>query len=252
MDYTEWTDSSTTFHWIRRIPRELKTYVANRVSSIQTNTDIRQWRHVSEKDNPADLLTRGTSAKELVNNNLWLHGPDWLLRPPMEWPLSTVMQQVSNETMEECKVFMVTEFKDQLQIGLKGTRTSVPLMDYTSKLENIISYVMRFLKNWRNRRHRSISRPRRKVIELKAFPPTLEEKAEAMEYLLRKSQQQYFNKEITALKQGKRIPEKSKLESLNPTLDKEGLLRLGGRIGRSELNYEMKHPVIVTIKCIKY
>ncbi|XP_031617636.1 uncharacterized protein LOC116337338 [Contarinia nasturtii] len=248
VDYTAWTDSSSTFHWIRRVPRELKTYVANRVSSIQSNTDIEKWRHISGKDNPADLLTRGISAKDLVDNSLWLHGPDWLLHKPSEWPLSPVMQQISKETMIECKVFMISEYKDQLRIGLKGTKTNEPLLKYTSKLEkaiNILSYVIRFLKNWKNRKDKIITRPRRKVIELKAFPPTLEEKAEAMEYLLRKTQQEYFNKEMTAMKQNKRIPEKSVLESLNPILDKDGLIRVGGRIERSELNYEMKHPVIV-------
>lgn len=66
-----------------------------------------------------------------------------------------------------------------------------------------------------------------------------------MEYLLRTAQQEYYNKELTALNLGKKIPEKSPIESLNPILDQNGLLRVGGRLHNSELNYEMKHPVII-------
>ena len=34
-------------------------YVANRVSLIQDNTDLSQWRHVRSKDNPADAWSKG-------------------------------------------------------------------------------------------------------------------------------------------------------------------------------------------------
>lgn len=41
------------------------------------------------------------------------------------------------------------------------------------------------------------------------------------------------------------MPERSKLEQLKPIMDEDGLLRLGGRLDRSELDYEMKHPYII-------
>lgn len=51
--YMLWTDSSVVLHWIRKLPCNLKTYVANRVASIQSNTDINKWRHINTKENPA-------------------------------------------------------------------------------------------------------------------------------------------------------------------------------------------------------
>lgn len=76
-------------------------------------------------------------------------------------------------------------------------------------------------------------------------PPTLEEGADAMKYFVRKTQQEYYNREMTALKEGKHLPEKSRIESLHPTLHSKGIMRVGGRLDRSELEYEMRHPEII-------
>lgn len=64
IEYVLWTDSSISLHWIRKEPCDLKVYVANRVASIQSNTDIEHWRHIDTKSNPADLLSRGVTASD--------------------------------------------------------------------------------------------------------------------------------------------------------------------------------------------
>ncbi|XP_031629044.1 uncharacterized protein LOC116344589, partial [Contarinia nasturtii] len=67
----------------------------------------------------------------------------------------------------------------------------------------------------------------------------------AMAYLLRKEQETYYHAEITALKNGKNLPDKSSLSSLKPVLDSTGILRVGGRLDRSDAPYEMRHPPII-------
>ncbi|XP_055850678.1 uncharacterized protein LOC129915223 [Episyrphus balteatus] len=76
-----WSDSSVVLHWIRKLPCDLKTYVANRVSSIQSNTQAKCWHYVNTKENPADLLSRGVQTSALADNKLWLEGPKWLQQP---------------------------------------------------------------------------------------------------------------------------------------------------------------------------
>lgn len=78
-------------------------------------------------------------------------------------------------------------------------------------------------------------RRRRGEIYVKVEPPT----AEALRYFIRKEQQAYFNQEITALNNGKELPAKSKLDKLDPKLDQNGIVRVGGRIDRAKINYEM-------------
>ncbi|GFV33952.1 integrase catalytic domain-containing protein [Trichonephila clavipes] len=57
-----WTDSLISYYWIRGDSSAFKPYIKNRVQEIQLLSDPMQWGHCPGKDNPADLLSRGTSA----------------------------------------------------------------------------------------------------------------------------------------------------------------------------------------------
>ncbi|GFT16511.1 DUF1758 domain-containing protein [Trichonephila clavipes] len=63
-----------------------KPYFKNRVQEIQSLSDPIQWRYCPGKDNPADLLSRGTSAVKIAQNELWWHDPPWLKLTPDHWP----------------------------------------------------------------------------------------------------------------------------------------------------------------------
>ncbi len=81
-----WTDTSIVLCWLRKSISSLKTFVAHRISAIQQAVPSTHWRHVSSKDNPADLLSRGTTPSSLISSDLWWHGPPWLSLPPAQWP----------------------------------------------------------------------------------------------------------------------------------------------------------------------
>ena len=52
--------------------------------------------------------------------------------------------------------------------------------------------------------------------------------------------------EVTALmKKGKRLSKKHYLKALNPFLDSDGLLRVGGRLSKSHMDFDSRHPVIL-------
>ncbi|GFU45059.1 integrase catalytic domain-containing protein [Trichonephila clavipes] len=53
------TDSMIALAWIKTEPHKLKTFVSNRVAEIQTLSKDCHWKHVSSKNNPADLISRG-------------------------------------------------------------------------------------------------------------------------------------------------------------------------------------------------
>ena len=48
---------------------------------------------------------------------------------------------------------------------------------------------------------------------------------------------------------GNRVPSTSSIDQLDPFLDKDGVLRLGGRLVKSNFIYELKHPVLVPTCC---
>ncbi|XP_035207870.1 uncharacterized protein LOC118182603 [Stegodyphus dumicola] len=67
----------------------------------------------------------------------------------------------------------------------------------------------------------------------------------AEEFLIRHAQLTAFNSEITALRRGKPIPAQSKLKGLEPFLDDNSLLRVGGRLKNSNLLFDCKHQLIL-------
>lgn len=66
-----------------------------------------------------------------------------------------------------------------------------------------------------------------------------------MKRLLKLAQSQSFDEEERSLINKTMVGSKSKLKNLNPFLDNDELLRVGGRLKRSNLDYDFKHPIIL-------
>lgn len=65
-----WTDSMIVIHWLRRSTKRWEQFVANRVAQILSLTDLNMWRHCPGDQNPADLLSRGTTAEQLLQSSI--------------------------------------------------------------------------------------------------------------------------------------------------------------------------------------
>ena len=68
------------------------------------------------------------------------------------------------------------------------------------------------------------------------------------EDLVKRAQEEKFNKEIKKIQKKKQVKKNSRLLSLTPILGKDGLLRVGGRIDRAPVPYESRHPIILPAK----
>ncbi|XP_067208459.1 uncharacterized protein [Linepithema humile] len=74
---------------------------------------------------------------------------------------------------------------------------------------------------------------------------TVEELQEAIKKLIRKDQETTFDKDINDLKAKGVVSSKSNLKQLNRFIDQEGLIRVGGRLQRSSLQSDVKHPYLL-------
>ncbi|XP_018373217.1 PREDICTED: uncharacterized protein LOC108767715 [Trachymyrmex cornetzi] len=72
--------------WIKSDSRKWQTFVANRVSEIHDNSSLSEWHYVKSQENPADLVSRGRTSEQLIQEKLWWKGPDWLKINSKAWP----------------------------------------------------------------------------------------------------------------------------------------------------------------------
>ncbi|XP_013409151.1 uncharacterized protein LOC106172795 [Lingula anatina] len=85
-----WTDSKVVLGDVNNDAKRFHVFVANRIQHIGEVSQPSQWRHVKSSDNPADIASRGTGVTELLQNEQWWNGPDFLL---IDKPLSTTNTQ---------------------------------------------------------------------------------------------------------------------------------------------------------------
>ncbi|XP_033363018.1 uncharacterized protein LOC117241148 [Bombus vosnesenskii] len=213
-----WTDSTIVLHWLNTSPHTLKTFVANRVSEIQTKTSIHDWRHVPTDDNPADLISRGQTPEEFLRPTIWQHGPAWLYQSEGYWPTWALMPQVE-----------VPEQKGA--ICLSANPADYSLLQRYSSWPKLIRIIARCLR-WKQKKNR-------------AAPLTVTELRITHNKLIKLLQNIHFSEEIRTLQKDRNAAIKGKLTRLNPFIDKEGILRVGGRLSHSSMTFAQKHPIVL-------
>ena len=95
-----WTDSMLVLQYIKNETKRFHTFVANRITTIHNGSTPDQWRHVSTKYNPADDVSRGLTAEELIMRKTWVHGPEFLWLEENEWPVTAITAGVLDEDPE--------------------------------------------------------------------------------------------------------------------------------------------------------
>ncbi|UYV63536.1 hypothetical protein LAZ67_2004566 [Cordylochernes scorpioides] len=229
-----WTDSQICIDWIRSDASRWKAFVSNRVSSIQNLTQITDWFHVSSQDNPADCASRGIMPQDLVNHRIWWRGPIWLQENNVRYIPSSPTQVNLNIIQEEVGEGQVL---DQTTL-IQNSETMLNLefiVRYSTmtKLIRITAWCWRFYYNC------LLFDPIRQK-----GPLTTRELTKAIQVLVKSIQQVEFCTEIKLLKSNKQLPLSKKLTSLNPFLDTQGLLRVGGRLKYSYLNENQNFPLL--------
>ena len=76
-------------------------------------------------------------------------------------------------------------------------------------------------------------------------PLTVDELHKAEIWCLKNVQSELFSGIISLLRNGKQLPNKHYLKPLNPFLDSDGLLRVGGRLSQSPMDFNSRHLLIV-------
>ena len=229
-----WIDSQIVLAWIQKDPQQLKTFVQNRVSAIQSATHKSRWNYVRTHQNPADHASRGLSPRQTVQNHLWWKGPPWLMSPPHLWPSSLEqspisLQQQQHSALPELKVRKMTTVTMDLPLWSKFSSMT--------KLARVLAYCLRFVHH----KHR-IRDP------LLTHPPALssEELKKAHLKIVQHLQRKAWPDEFQRLSSKQPVLLSSPTAKLNPYLDSSGVIRVGGRLSKSKtLPAEVQHPILL-------
>lgn len=77
------------------------------MAKIHELTDAHSWHHVSTHNNPADVLSRGTTPDQLINTPIWENGPSWLILNENKWLSTKISLQIDiPEKRKQNQVFL--------------------------------------------------------------------------------------------------------------------------------------------------
>lgn len=225
-----WTDSMIALTWIRAPPHRWTTFVANRTAQIQEHIPPIQWFHVPTKENAADPASRGIFPGDIISLSLWWTGPKFLLQEAEKWPVQQPVTVVPNEVKDEEKVFTFHAQSSEPSFIDEFTQKFSSI----HQLQKVFAYVKRFISNVRIKKDTQLR---------KTGPLSYQERHDALETIVKLIQHNVFSSEISKIQRNLSLPKE--IMRLAPFLDKDGLLKVGGRVRHSNLQPSSKHPMLL-------
>ena len=240
-----WTDSKVVLGYIKNESKRFHVFVANRVQEIQEKTTAQQWRYVDTKQNPADEASRGMNAREFSTSR-WICGPEFLQQSESKWPINDNHKDVSLDDPEVKRAISVATTSDV-------------------SCSSIVERIKRFSSWYKARRAIAlcilyVKKLKAKVKNLDSMQRGVQAKdlENAGRVILREIQKAAFKEEIAKLQKAEQqgdlnkarnpIKAKGPLSRLDPFLDENSILRVGGRLRRANLPDEVKFPIILPKK----
>ncbi|XP_071056054.1 uncharacterized protein [Onthophagus taurus] len=224
---TAWTDSQVVLNWINSEPCTWKVFIANRVSHIQEIVPSESWRYVPSLENPADCGSRGFYPGQLSTFDLWWKGPSWLIDDSNNWPANPIRNFIQEDILKEKRTITVNSTETQLSF-FDHLLTKFSSL---SKVKRIIAYMRRFITQIQ--RKRSSYSILLSPIELQS----------ALYSIIKHVQHQHFPDVYQAILKNQ-LPKKP-FHKLALFIDRDGLMRVGGRLKNSDMPFEQKHPLLL-------
>lgn len=228
-----WCDSQTVLKYIKNEESRFQRFIANKVSFIRSHSNPDQWYYVPSKLNPADLISRGTSVANLRESRLWNYGPAYL----------------TNNDLMPYQIFdaKIVDDDPEIKSEFKTLKTEV-------KANNPLDQVMESVSEWHKLKIRigwllKLKHALVNKISLAGEKLSVEDLSNSETAIIKYDQCKFFSDIIECLSNNKSILKSSNLRKLNPFLDKNGLLRVGGRLSNlDKASYSVKYPIIMSNK----
>ena len=230
-----WTDSQILLHWIYK-EHNSKPFISHRVTEITGTFPANLWSFTPSCDNPTNLLTRGISAQQFFSSELWLHGPLWLLSKQNwpQWVPTNALLQLAEDDADYENTSTPTQASDRNATGIHNI-VKISRYNSFSKLVAVTAYVLRYVQNSRKQQSQLTG------------PLTVTERNTAMKHWVSSTQLSGFPAKFTYfLKKQSVCP--TLVKQLCLFLDKDKLMRCGGRIHNAPVSNSTKFPLLLPPK----
>ncbi|XP_071368507.1 uncharacterized protein [Centroberyx affinis] len=202
--------------------------MAAEVTRIRKSTRPEQWHFINTEHNPADHGTRPVPAALLKDTN-WFSGP-------------AILRKHDRNAPSQPESFEIVEPDSDAEV-----RPLIATFATKASEMSLGSHRFKRFSSWKLLT-RGITKLIQKVKSCSGAPEAGTQKADefmqARTVIIRSVQQEVFKEEIKSLSKGE-VSKRSPLRKLNPILDTDGVVRIGGRISSAELSWEEKHPIII-------
>ena len=245
---TLWSDNQAVLYQIHQSNPHKCQVVENRTKKIKTfnNAHNAIWRYVPTASNPADLLTRGISLDHFHSSSLWRSGPEWLAKPA-DHPTWDVGQHSSLAVH-----FVQSVPVAPLVVEMPETNISAvinPMKFNWQSLLRVTVYVRRFcnklLAKWRKNRESTQQEPQRTTADQSTDNAIVASDILEAELLwIRTEQAKFLQTELAYLRSGTGY-RPSLVSQCDLFLDKDGIVRCGGRLRFSHLSQGTRHPIFI-------
>lgn len=196
-----------------------------------------------DKQNPADLISRGTTILELHKEAKWWYAPDWLQQAEKDWPDQPTLfsDEGTNDFKKEfkCINFLTHEDNRELTRGKwfkydKDKQKEFPLIETYSEWKKLVRVTATLFRASHNFR-----RPGSKT----KGNLTRQELVAAQQYLIKIDQERTFHKEMDEAKTNN----KALLGKLVVIWDKTAeLIRIDGRVRSQNLTKDEQFPIVLS------
>ena len=244
------SDSEITLYRLKNKAETYKTWVSNRLKAIQDSTEVGNWKKVDTSENPSDISSRGMSLNQLINSDLFFHGPKWLTDKFIKFKnVGEISEdELSLDSVEVKKAFQVTghqlnvlfasldEEEDVIQDILKrhnNWRKSVNIITWIRRLWTNLKHKVENSKTSKSQKMalRNQAKKKKRQINYDELYLNQEEVTSTETLLFKYAQSKEFAEEISMLNGGSEIPKTSSIRKLIPILDENnGLLKHKSRI----------------------
>ena len=230
------TDSKITLAWIQGNEDRWLTFVANRTQKIKAIIPETDWHYVNTKVNPADLISRGIRPSQSVDSedaNLWFRGPAFIHEKSLRPETASFDTKLDER---KCINIAAVKINNDIIVALEKISTwqrTVRVMAYVLRFKQLLKYLRQKKQNAQ--------------VDTLSWTEKVKvaEHETAVSEIIKLHQRQTYGEEINSIKEKRNIT-KGKLQSLTPFKDKNGVLRVGGRLEAAKfISFDEKHQMIL-------